>query len=247
MRTITTMLVMLFAACNLSAQYTIRIDPNQQDTRGALPPVWLKNKLTDGQYDSLALLAKHYTVDYSFFKQRNLDEKRIQKYFTRVGKILKDRGRLAKADANPYSTYGSSGGQLETLKPVTVYFDRVVSTSKVMLPREAMFVLYSSLDGYDAHVRLDAEFKRYSEPGVCYSSKLLLTPYSVSGLKVELAHQELLDANEKPVDQLYIGQDGKSPLYFLKGTLRFEDAMGNKFTDTIYKSFYLYIEMPQSK
>ena len=64
---------------------------------------------------------------------------------------------------------------------------------------------------------------------------------------MELAHQELLDANKKPVDQLYIGQDGKSPLYFLKGTLRFEDAMGNKLTDIIYKSFYLYIEMPQSK
>ena len=101
MRTIITMLVMLFAACNLSAQYTIRIDPGQQGKRGALPPVWLKNKLTDGQYDSLAMLAKHYAVDYSFFKQRNLDEKRIQKYFTRVGKILKDRGRLARADATP--------------------------------------------------------------------------------------------------------------------------------------------------
>ena len=136
------MLVMLFAACNLSAQYTIRIDPGQQGKRGALPPVWLKNKLTDGQYDSLAMLAKHYAVDYSFFKQRKLDEKRIQKYFTRVGKILKDRGRLARADADPSSSYGSSGGQLEMLKPVTVYFDRVTSTSKVMLPREAMFILY---------------------------------------------------------------------------------------------------------
>lgn len=66
MRTIITMLVMLFAACNLSAQYTIRIDPGQQGKRGALPPVWLKNKLTDGQYDSLAMLAKHYAVDNSF-------------------------------------------------------------------------------------------------------------------------------------------------------------------------------------
>ena len=35
---------------------------------------------------------------------------------------------------------------------------RTIITMLVMLPREVMFVLYSSLDGYDAHVRLHAEF-----------------------------------------------------------------------------------------
>ena len=48
--------------------------------RGELPPAWIKNKVTDAQYDSLAMLSKYYWVNYDYFKQRNLTKERISTY-----------------------------------------------------------------------------------------------------------------------------------------------------------------------
>jgi len=62
--------ILLMVACLAFGQTPKVLVYNPYTKKGDLPPEWLKNKVTQQQYDSLARLSQHYAVSYAQFKQK---------------------------------------------------------------------------------------------------------------------------------------------------------------------------------
>lgn len=75
--------------------------------RGEKPPVWLKNKVTQEQYDTLSMLNMRYDVCYDFFKRYGLSTQKVQRYMVSVRDAIV-RADTQKRDQN--TTYAFGGG-----------------------------------------------------------------------------------------------------------------------------------------
>lgn len=202
---------------------------------GQEPPLWLKNKVTPVQYDSLVAFSKFFAVNYNYFKQRNLTQKDIQVFVNRTGQLLKDKELLQQirqkgGEACKYSM----DLRPETLHPFAVSADKDGAGRK--------YIIYSEIDGYDAHAMLTA---KASADGSTSLSHLNIVPYSLSGLKVVLSNMHIHEAGSKSAEsaqQIGFDDKGRSKVYEVSGLLKVEDAMGNVHTQLIDKTIRLMAE-----
>lgn len=238
MKRITMMMgMLLMAVCWAYGQNIIRkYAPHTK--RGELPPAWIKNKVTDAQYDSLAMLSKYYWVNYDYFKQRDLTKERISIYVSGIKRLLSEENlkqikQLPKDAPNYYDYYPGS----VLLKPFMVLPNADGS-------KQMKYIVYSEIDGYDAHVMVEARVNKNTNGNIVFS-KLKLVPYSVSGLKVEIDNMDFKSESRPSYHIVYDGvYDTRSLMSEFKicGLLKFEDAMGYHHTELVQQSFYLLTE-----
>lgn len=82
--------ILLMVACLAFGQTPKVLVYNPYTKKGDLPPEWLKNKVTQQQYDSLARLSQHYAVSYDHFKARGLTQDDIRRYVKRTEVLLSE-------------------------------------------------------------------------------------------------------------------------------------------------------------
>ena len=146
--------------------------------RGELPPAWIKNKVTDAQYDSLAMLSKYYWVNYDYFKQRNLTKERISTYVSGIKRLLSEENLKQIKQLKDAPNYYDSYPETAFLKPFMVLPNADGS-------KQMKYIVYSEIDGYDAHVMVEVRVNKNKNGNIVFSNFRLI-PYSVSGLKVEI-------------------------------------------------------------
>lgn len=218
-------------ACTAFGQNIIK-DYAQLTKQGEMPPAWLKNKLTQAQYDSLVPLSKYYAVSYNHFKQRNLSRQQIQRYVMIMAKAL-DAKSLKNLEQKTDTT-------MFTIVPGTVAV-HPLALATADSTADARYIVFSDMDGYDAHVMLEVKKLRTKADGTTLLGMKLI-PYSLSGLKVELVEMKLQStvksASEKGVRIESDSKNLSSP-YDVFGLLRFEDGMGYVHTVLVNQRFYL--------
>lgn len=203
--------------------------------KGEKPPTWLKNKVSEAQYDSIAELAKYYGMNYTCFKCRNLTPKDIRSYMNSVKSKLENKEGLKDAAAKGI-TYGGPTEPPVKIKPMCL------SKSDDGALIDGKFVIYSEIDGFDAHVVINAKFGRMLATEKYYSDKFSVEGFSLSSLPVSIRLSQLRQTfNNQKVDKLELSKDGTSPLYTIFGTLEYEDAMGNKHFEPFIRQFSLDI------
>lgn len=217
---------------NLITDYAPHTEIGQQ------PPLWLKNKVTPSQYDSLATFSKYFSVNYDYFKQRNLTQSDIHAFVNRTGLLLKNKNLLKQiAQKGGDACKFSMAIKPESLHPFAVCGDKHDTGKSVQ------YIIYSEIDGYDAHVMLIA--KETKVDGLAKLSELKMNPYSLSGLKVALSNMRIHEAGSKSpenVQEIAFDGKGQSKVYEISGLLKVEDAMGNIHTQLIDKSIQLVTE-----
>lgn len=231
------MLCMLLVTACMAYGQNIIDDYAPHSKRGELPPAWLKNKVTQSQYDSLALLSKYYAVNYDFFKRRTLTKADINLYVSRIKELLSEKQlKRLKQHGNDtcyFDTYRSP----ENLKPFMMSAN--ADGSKKM-----KYIAYSEIDGYDAHVMIEVKVSK-DKNGDPVFSRFKMVPYSLSGLKVELEGMSLRSDGRRSLSITANGVYNKQSLmseFSICGLLKFEDAMGNRHTELVQRSFYLVTE-----
>ncbi len=200
---------------------------------GDKPPLWVKNKVNEAQYDSLATFAKYYIVDYDYFKRRDLTRKDIAFFVARTAEIIKWKktsSKLPPGVASGFHVYELP----RKIKPFG------------MTPKDAegqvQFIVYSEIDGWDAHVMLKAKMDTTADGGKRLS-ELSVVPYSVSGLKVVIESIDFFQQkNHLKVDSIDLDDKGESPVYILRGKMKVEDAMGYWHTEPFDTSVILTVE-----
>lgn len=231
------MSVLLFVAGMVSGQNIMEVyAPHSK--RGDLPPEWLKNKVTPAQYDSLAVFSKYFSVDYDYFKRRDLSRKDIDAFMRRTGQLLSDKDFLDKTvncrkDTCKYDMVARP----EMISPYTC------SKGGNCPEDEVKYIIYSEIDGYDAHVMLTARMRRTTE-GVVTMSDVQVVPFSVSGLKVSLKAMTVRDSKNPAgmIRDVSFDAEGLSPVYMVVGLLTVEDAMGFVHTKLVNKTIRLKTE-----
>lgn len=231
------MMAMLLMVAGLTYGQNIIRDYAPHTKRGELPPAWIKNKVTPAQYDSLARVSKYYWVNYDYFKRRDLTKDDIRDYVRHAGTMLSEKRlqRLKKAptDTCYYDVYHGA----EYLKPF-------MTTTTANGDKELKFIVYSEVDGYDAHVMVEVRVQ-HGKNGSPVFSGIQAVPYSISGLKVEL---EDMDIHTTPRASSFVTSNGVydtstvMPEFGICGLLKFEDAKGYRHTELVNKRFCLSVE-----
>ena len=228
--------MLLVVSCLAFSQNIIK-DYAPHTKRGELPPAWLRNKVTESQYDSLATLSKHYAVNYNYFKRRNLTKEDIQRYVGRTKVMLSDKQlRTLKEQGKDTCTF-------DVYSATVAVHPFALPSTETGTANDVKFIVYSEIDGYDAHVMLEAKQSKTAD-GKTVFSEMRLIPYSLSGLKTELVGTTLhcLESTANEVRQCTLNKAGESPTYRVLGLLKVEDAMGYIHTELINKDFFLKLD-----
>ena len=199
------------------------------NAKGQLPPAWVKNKVTPEQYDSLALLNMLATVDYSWLKGYDVTAGDVRQMMSAVRRAI--HRFMADDKGTEVRIFSYSDGGETHVAPV----QQTAAKSMVAV----RYVLYSSVDGYDAHVVLTANLRRDAKNRCYTADSYELTGYSLGGATVA-AQIELhsADTGEK-VGQIVIGADDVSPRYSLMGRITYTDPLGRKHQECIGKTLIL--------
>lgn len=225
------MCMTIMMACTAFGQNDVR-DLAPLTKRGEMPPAWLRNKLTQAQYDSVARLSKYYAVNYNHFKQRNLTQQDIQRYVKIMGRDLdaETLKRLEPRTDTCMYNISLKAKVAHPFTPATVDNDDYIH-----------YIVYSEIDGYDAHIMLEVK-KSQMESGNADVSQMRLAPYSLSGLKVELMYmhiKSLAGNGLKPAAEPATDSTITTTPYQLSGAFCYEDAMGNVHKEFVDRVFFL--------
>ena len=129
------------------------VTADRYNLRGNMPPTWLHNKVTPEQYDTLAMLNMIASVNYDLLKGYNTQVPNAIDRFMNDTAFNKRTDNVFKATA--YS-----------LTPKLISWQNLSKTTA-----EARYLLYSSIDGYDAHVVLTATLHKDKKTGSYTSSQ----------------------------------------------------------------------------
>ena len=200
--------------------------------KGQLPPEWVKNKVTPEQYDTLALLNMLATVDYSSLKGYAVAAGDVRLMMSAAGRAIHRFMADDKGSEVRMFSYCGVG------EPRVAPMQQTAAKSVVAV----RYVLYSSVDGYDAHVVLTAHLRRDAKTRCYTADSYELTGYSLGGATVA-AQIELhsADTGEK-VGQIVIGADGVSPRYSLTGQIAYTDPLGRKHQECIGETLMLSLD-----
>lgn len=229
--------MLLTLSCISYAQHTTYIPSTHSDRnttkRGELPPVWILNKVTPEQYDTLAILNRLTDVDYSPLKSKYFGKKQITGFMPSV------REYIVKAMRGNAAT---PAGVMFFLADNFAYLlpDKKVSEKNAIKTETTVF---SSSDGYDAHVRLEADFVRDRSNGTYTARNFRVIGYSVSRLHMVTSVKltELTAEGEKEITSITTDKKGVTPSLLLSGTVTFTDPLGNKHEEQVKAAFGLDI------
>lgn len=237
--------ILLMVACLAFGQTPKVLVYNPYTKKGDLPPEWLKNKVTQQQYDSLARLSQHYAVSYDHFKARGLTQDDIRRYVKRTEVLL--------SEAQLKNTTGGSGPeewrkkgitQPDTchfkVQPLPVGVEPLMQAKNDEGDEVVRYILYSDIDGYDTHVMVEVKLSKDDKGNTQFVVSRLL-PYSVSGLRVE--NRATLRRSDgvamREVSSGTFDAGGCTPVYFLQGFFGFDDAKGYKHMCSLNHQFFL--------
>ena len=201
-------------------------DRNLCVPKGELPPVWLKNKVMPEQYDTLAMLNMVASVNYDMFKGYNITPVYIRNAMTAVERALERFMRSKDKTPKTFTIGSMQGGNIQPLP------GRCKG-------KDSQFLLYSSIDGYDAHVVLTATRYKDKKTGGYNADTYRMEGLSLGGAIVT-CDLELCDSKRgEEVKCVKISTDGLSGEYSLVGTITFVDPLGCKHKEYVNRQFRL--------
>ena len=199
--------------------------------KGCLPPRWLLNKVTPAQYDTLVALNRLCNVDYSMLKGYHVTAKDVPHLMEQARKML------ARALENPNGSTAAVGWTviiMKRAKPVADVTEKGV--------RRLTYIIYSSVDGYDAHLQLRGTVRKDRKSGKLYLVDYEVTPYSVQGIPAKADGVTIKGNGNVNMDELLINEDVKTIGYALNGTLSFTDPLGDVHKEQVNASVSLGLD-----
>lgn len=204
-----------------------------QDVAASTPPVrstlrekqipeWVKKRLNPGQYGQLEKLSSYYKeIDYTLFRRRDLDT---------TGLYIRLSDAVKNAEYNPERA--TSVSFMPRGKVVFPYNEEQIVCEK------KKGIVYSSIDGYDAHVEI--EFCYYMEQDVPVLLYWKASAKSFSGIPVRYEEQEM----EQPDLASFFSYQPDRKVFqgWLIGTLTFTDADGNEHMEGVGENFDVGLE-----
>ena len=123
-------------------------------------------------------------------------------------------------------------------------YDREVHNAGEILPYRmqemkdsvvADYLIYSSIDGYDAHVAISVTFKKDKKDGKLSSHYYFIYPTSMSKLEMKDIKVKFdnVSPNKKTNNIVISKEQGLSDLFLLKGHIAFVDPLGCKHKEYI--------------
>lgn len=215
---------LFFIVCNTYAQER----PNYTK-QGELPPTWLLNKVTTEQYRLLTEFSKYFDVDYTMFKKINLEDSDTSRFLCEARKLTntyKDsefEQKGSRCFSMPIETIGLHPYKIEDKDGTMIH----------------TYIVYNSIDGYDAHIELCIEIGIADNPQRYISTNFETKGYSMSGLTVEADTKLTQERSYEPVNLITLGKDGVSNPYNIRGKIKFQDPLGNNHEEYIDLKFYL--------
>ena len=221
-----------------SGNYIIRVYGNGNganagtyNKQGKMPPKWLKNKVSAAQYDTLVILNMLADVDYTGFKGCGKGQSCIAAEMATVQKAI--NAFMESPSEGGKRHYGNSGYIKKGIKPCK---QQVVKNGY-----QADYVVYSSVDGYDAHFILSALFIKDKKKGSYTASTPRVAAYSLGGYSLDAVAKLSAADQTDPVTTMTIDANGESADYTLNGELKFEDPLGNKHKEHVNLTFRLLL------
>ena len=175
--------------------------------KGELPPAWVKNKVSYEQYAQLVEANKQRGIDYSALKGNGVSDKFIETFVKTV----------TTTNSTNIAVFTSA----KCLSPVEV--------KDIEGGKQYSYTIYSSTDGYDAHLSLTMQVKDGQE-GADYQ----IFPFSISGMPVK-AHVRLSCIDDKYQAKSVVQSKNKSDkaCYALLGTITYTDPLGYEHQENI--------------
>lgn len=190
--------------------------------KGKMPPRWLLNKVTQAQYDTLAALNKLCTVDYSMLRGYDVKPNDVAKVMTQAREFIR------KAMDNNNGMTRDVGWQTIRMVIVHPWSDKVEKGS-----RKVEYMVYSSADGYDAHLLLRATLQRDRKTGGYRSVDYEVVPYSIQSMPVKVEKAYISKDGRNKVDYIEIDKGAQSSSYIISATMNYVDPLGNKHVEKI--------------
>ena len=178
-----------------------------QAKKGELPPAWVKNKVSYEQYAQLVEANKQRGIDYSALKGYGVSDKFIETFVKTV----------TTTNSTNIAVFTSA----KCLSPVEV--------KDIKGGKQYQYLIYSSSEGYDAHLMLTMEVMD-GQPTASYG----ILPCSFSGMPVK-ANVRLSGSNDK-YQATAIKQSNNTSdeaCYALLGTITYTDPLGYEHQETI--------------
>lgn len=199
--------------------------------KGNMPPLWLQNKVTPAQFDTLVVLNRLCNVDYSAFKGYGLPASIVSLYMNSAKRWIQN---VMKDSVNVTPNVGWGLYETQILKPL--------KDNTVKGVRKVEYVIYSSVDGYDVHMLLMAEMKLNKRSGNYESVTFQIAPYTLARIPITIGKTELLEGESQKVSQIVIPKDSRSATYSLNGYVFFIDPLGDKHRENINSFFKLKLD-----
>ena len=175
-------------------------------------PEWVKGKTSPEEYAVMEELSRYYRLDYSFLKSKQLTEERRKEIFTTLKEECEEaRKGNVKLPDEPDRCYYVSYPVADSV--------RAYATEPVMMKK---YLLYSNINGYDAHVELSVVYSKDCQTGDIRIFGHELKAVSFSGLEVKL---KLFDDHTRELT--YNRENNRFECYY-PGALYFTDPMGQK-------------------
>ncbi len=212
------------------------VTADRYNLRGNMPPAWLRNKVTTEQYDTLTMLNMIASVNYDLFKGYNTDKRDIDTIMAQVPKAI---DRFMNDTAFNKRTDNIFRAAVYSLTPKLISWQNVSKTTA-----EARYLLYSSMDGYDAHVVLTGTLHKDKKTGSYTSSQYKIEGYSMGGAKVD-CHLTVIDLRTRASDeckQITIGKGKAASSITITGSIDFTDPLGNKHHEPIDRNLLFELQ-----
>jgi len=212
------------------------VTADRYNLRGNMPPTWLHNKVTPEQYDTLAMLNMIASVNYDLLKGYNTDKRDIDTIMAQVPKAI---DRFMNDTAFNKRTDNVFKATAYSLTPKLISWQNLSKTTA-----EARYLLYSSIDGYDAHVVLTATLHKDKKTGSYTSSQYRIEGYSMGGAKVDcqLTVTDLRAHASDECKQISIGKGQTASSIIITGSIAFTDPLGNKHHEPIDRNLLFELQ-----
>lgn len=216
--------LLLFVLCGMSclAQKPVNQAECNYEEHGVIP-TWVKNLTSPEEYQLWETMSRYYRIDYSNLKSRKM--KTEQKAM-----LYKDlRNLCQRLESGETKTRKNSRYSILLLRPDTL---TAYSTEPLRCIKKKLIV-YTSVDGYDAHVELTALYQRDAHTGDVRLWHYLVQGISFSGLDVKIPQQGEglnLKLAYYPELKMFKGSCG--------GSMTYTDPTGEEHYNPVSANFY---------
>lgn len=179
-------------------------------------PGWVENRLNKGQLEQLRKLSeKVEEIDYAIFKRRDLDTTELY-------------DKIRKATEN---VSGESVSFMKADRKIIPY------KSETLTYIRKSYIVYSSIEGYDAHVVLTVTYGNTTGE-VPYIEDWHVRAKSFSGIPVKFVESDAMAPYNSRLD--YNSTTGEFDGYIV-GALQYVDPYGKAYEDEVAENFQIPI------